>query len=148
MVYSFESHCLKVLKASGAKLTSPRRSVIRVLSQSRQALTARDVLEKIDKTKDLENVDPVSVYRVLDLLAQLDLIHQVKPEGRYVICRHLHCGTSLHILTRCQDCGQTEELDLPPPVIQPLLQFLQKESLFETRQHHFQIDGCCQTCRR
>lgn len=147
-LHPFENHCLEVLKGSGARITQARRAVIRVLAEAQVPLSPKEILQRIDSSNSLENIDPVSVYRVLDRLIELNLIHLVNPGGQYVACEHIHCHAPLHVLTNCVTCGQTSEVDVPKDASQAFLQFLNTQSMFSPLQHHFQIDGYCKKCRK
>ena len=105
--------CMDLLKDSGSRVTSTRRAVMRCLAEAPQALSPKAILELMKSNPNSPAIDLVTIYRILNTFAQLGLIHQVAPAGEFMACTHLDCSTKLHALTRCQVCGNTEELDVP-----------------------------------
>lgn len=140
--------CTEVLKTHGARITQPRLAVLQCLADSTQPLSPKDILENIQTRKDLGNVDQVSVYRILDKLLKLNLIHQISPQGQFVACGHIECQAPLHILTHCQSCTETQELHVPDGVLAPMLWYLKEEYHFSPHNHYFQIDGTCKSCQQ
>ncbi len=142
----YEELCIQKLKASGARITQPRLAVIRCLAHSKDPLTPREILEEMAKDKDLAKIDQVSVYRIIEALQALGLVHQIFPSGGFVACSHLECSLDLHLLTRCVACGTTAELDVPDAVLAPMRWYLTEELGFAIKEHFIQIDGTCAKC--
>ena len=139
-------NCETALKDSGARITKPRRAVIRCLSSADGALTPREILEVILKDKESEDIDQVSVYRILETLSSLGLVHQVFPSGGYIACFHIRCDKKHHVLIRCSSCETTSELDVPEETLSPMFWFLEKEVGFSPTGHVFQVNGYCKDC--
>ena len=137
--------CMAVLKASGNRVTEPRKAVIRCLVMATNALSPKEILAAVENDKTGPDIDQVTVYRILDTFSQLGLVHQVA-DGVYMACMHLDCRVELHALTRCQKCGAAEELDVPAEMISPLVWYLDHEVNFNHTSHFFQIEGICQRC--
>jgi Fur family ferric uptake transcriptional regulator len=95
------------LRRRGLRWTPQRRTVVEVLADADGHLTAAEVLERC-RARDPRTI-PSTVYRTLDVLEELGLVHHghgadgreefhVRPAGRH---GHLHCSV----------CGETWELD-------------------------------------
>lgn len=139
--------CTAALKASGGRITQPRLSVLTCLALASRPLSVREILAALKKDPRARSVDKVSVYRILEALLKLDLVHQIFPSGGFVACAHSRCKGTVHVITRCSRCENTEELDLPESIVEPVLWFLAKEKSFESDRHAFQINGMCAKCR-
>jgi len=138
---NFEEACCQALKADGSRLTSARRSIIRALAQASGPVSAREVINQARK------VDPVSVYRTLDRLAELNMLHPVQPQGSYLPCHHGQCAHASHVLLACRKCGHLAEIHLPDEILGPLFWYLSETHHFKGDHHLFQINGLCRECQ-
>jgi Fur family ferric uptake transcriptional regulator len=144
----FIGYCRERLKEAGNRVTQPRMAVVECLAQANTPLSPVQVFDKVSKTRKDLRVDKVTVYRVLETLHQLDLVHQVGPDGLFIACRHPGCNVSFHVMTSCQNCGQTTEHDVPEGVVAPLQWYLVERMKFLPREHFFQVNGCCASCAK
>jgi Fe2+ or Zn2+ uptake regulation protein len=140
--------CKRALKAAGARVTKPRISVILCLSAASKPLSARDVFEQISERSDLVAVDQVTIYRILEMLSDLGLVHQVFPTGGYMACFHSKCFHAQHVLTRCVKCESIDEIDIPQESVAPMLWYLKNQLGFEADEHVFQMNGVCANCEK
>lgn len=147
-VESFLTACKRALRETGARVTQPRISVIRCLAEAAEPLSAREVFERISRDREAANVDQVSVYRILEALSELGLIHQVFPSGGYLPCFHQNCSSTLHVLIRCTSCERVDELDVPQETLAPMVWYLRNEQDFYPDEHLFQMNGLCAACRQ
>jgi Fe2+ or Zn2+ uptake regulation protein len=143
----FEAICQRALKQDGARLTHARLAVIGALAETTRPLSPKDVLSEVKRRSPGEPVDLVSIYRTLEKLRQLELVHRVAPHGAFLPCRHASCGHERHVMMHCRNCAQTKECDIPEAAIRPLLRFLSERWQFGADSHAFQIDGVCEECR-
>ena len=144
---SFLENCSVKIKESGGRVTQPRLAVISCLGGASQPMTARMIFEHLQESEGISNIDQVSVYRTLEMLVGLGLIHQVFPSGGYLACLHHHCEAKSHVLIRCSKCESIDEIDIPAQVIAPLVYYLQDKPGFEPELHAFQMNGVCVRCR-
>ena len=143
----YVTKCQATMRRAGAKITKSRLAVIECLSASTDALTPRQILGAIAEDSSTPDIDQVSVYRVLELLVRLGLVHQIHPSGGYVPCSHIDCPEEMHILSHCVGCDQTEEVDVPKEIFAPVQWFLSTRLNFTPKEHHLQIDGLCIHCK-
>lgn len=143
---AFRETCIRALKQDGAKITNARLSVIEVLAASRQPMTPKEVLHEVVAKSPAGSVDLVSVYRTLDKLAGLALVHEVGPSGGFLPCRHSACGHDHHVILRCTGCAKIIEQDVNEAAMRPLFKFLRENRSFKVTGAAFQIDGLCEDC--
>jgi Fe2+ or Zn2+ uptake regulation protein len=117
-VKAFEEMAIQRMKAKGFRITMPRVQVIRVLAQSRQAMSAYAIHEQILATGG--RIDVVSVYRILSTLLEAQLIHHVGIVDGYLACRldREHCHVTVHIV--CTRTNVVEELEIPDAAIKAI----------------------------
>ena len=110
----FEAGAVDRLKQAGFRVTLPRVQVIRTLAMADKPLSAYGIHQEIIASG--ARVDVVSVYRILETLAKLCLIHHVGIVDGYMACKldDTHESEAEHVV--CTECGRVTELPLPPAV--------------------------------
>ena len=89
---------------SEIKLTKNQALVLEVLESHQSPLTAYTILERLN---DSGLRAPPQVYRALDKLIDLGLIHKLESINSFIACQHRHCTfhnqiTSFAICESCQ----------------------------------------------
>jgi Fe2+ or Zn2+ uptake regulation protein len=51
-------------------------------------------------------------------------------------------------MTRCTECNQVQEIDVPSEVVAPLLFHMKNANRFVPDSHLLHMDGVCEACRR
>ena len=132
---------LDCLQASGYRLTSPRRAVVKTLADSQRALNATEIYDLA--RKQYPSLGLVSVYRTLEKLEELDLFQRVHlPDG----CQAFIAGFRGHQhLLICKKCGHTtffegDDLD-------SLFERVAQESGYQIKEHWLQLFGFCAECQ-
>lgn len=150
-VVSYRDLCIEALRRSGCRITNARIAVIECIAKSNKPLSAPDIFDKLKKSHRASANEPlldkVSVYRVLDALLDLNLVHRVAPTGEYLACNHLQCLNVHHVILRCTECNKVEEIDIPKEVVAPLLSHMQHNLQFIPNSHLLHMDGQCLSCR-
>ena len=136
-----EKELLAAVRNSGLRVTLPRRGICRVLARSNEDfLTASSILEQVRST--MGEIDPSTVYRTLDELDRLGVVHQVRwgehQSKWHVTLDHDH----QHLV--CESCGKT--ITVPLAYLAPLFERLGDELGFRPNIHHFAILGLCRDC--
>jgi Fur family transcriptional regulator, zinc uptake regulator len=91
---------------AGTRLTDPRRRVLSLLADAKTPMKAYDLIAKAGA--DGGAVKPPTVYRALDFLCQIGIIHRIEQDATYVACSHVGHG-QLAALFVCDNChGVTE----------------------------------------
>ena len=97
---------LQTLRASGYKVTRPRKQVLRVLDQAQEPVSPYEI-QKIIEAND-EHLNHVTIYRILDLFCQLNLAHKVFLLNGFVKCS-LGKKEGCHRFMVCRECGALRE---------------------------------------
>jgi Fur family transcriptional regulator, zinc uptake regulator len=102
LIADAEDLCMR----TGTRLTDPRRRVLALLAQAKTPLKAYDLIARAGA--DGGNVKPPTVYRALEFLCELGIVHRIEQDATYVACSHLGHG-HLAALLVCDTChGVTE----------------------------------------
>ena len=76
---------------SGIRFTKRRKQVLSVLLKADAALSAYEIAEQCNVESDTK-MPAMSVYRILDLLQEQNLIHRLEIANKYVSCSHISCS--------------------------------------------------------
>ncbi|MBN8548759.1 MAG: transcriptional repressor [Deltaproteobacteria bacterium] len=135
---------LDTLRASGARITALRSSLIGLFIGSSRPLTAAEILAELKKKKLAPNKS--SVYRELDFLLELGRIIEIDVlEGmkRYE-WQPEHAQHHHHIV--CTQCGVVECIELCFNE-EELSAKVAKKSGFAVTSHVLEFFGVCADCR-
>lgn len=143
---TFAELSIAALKRAGCRVTKQRRAVIDCIAGAKHPLSAPEVYEKLEKSSLESQPDKVSVYRILDTLHELKIVHKVAPSGGYLACNHQACRHSYHIISHCTGCKSVEEMDVPNEVVAPLFFHMKNALKFEPDSHLLHMDGLCDGC--
>jgi len=137
-----EEHLAQELSVAGHRLTRPRRAVLRVVAEATQALTPAQVHEQAQAC--YPQVGLVTVYRTLELLAELGLVRRLHTEGDchgYVL---VAMGAAGHHMV-CTSCHQTVEF--PCTGMEETLAEVERLTGFSIQEHWLELFGLCPACQ-
>lgn len=105
----------KILKDKGVKPTSNRILVLKELSLTTHPVSLADLEER------LSTMDKVSIFRVLELFAEKDVVHVIEDGSRstkYELCHNddAHSVEDQHVHFYCTACKETvcfEDVKVP-----------------------------------
>lgn len=143
---TFRECCLEAMKVSKLRVTKPRLAVIECLERTDIPLSPKSIFEAVKASDEGCEIDQVSVYRILEALNQLGLIHQIFPSGDYLKCHSIHTADSSHVMLNCLACGKADELPLHKGQLDSLFSAIAQEAGFSARSHIVQVNGMCQEC--
>ena len=90
-----------------AKLTRNQKLVFNKLQETKRPLTAYALL---DLLREQGFRAPLQVYRALNKLQELALVHRLETINAFVVCCHVHeAGCSTVAFTLCKSCGEVTE---------------------------------------
>lgn len=140
---------LKVaLKNENHRITKSRLATYEILEKSQLPLSPKDLFEKATE-KGVSSLDLVSVYRNLNLFAQLGLAHKV-PNGKYSSCDQTHeCDRHphAHVILTCESCGKVFESDEHSKEICDVINLLKKSSSKKIGSiSQVTVQGLCKKC--
>lgn len=137
-----EDLLIERIRQAGLRLTLPRRAVVRALVGSDESfISARMIIDHV--LESTGRIEASTVYRVLDDLARIGLVHHIPlrngQSGRWhVTLDHDH----EHLV--CEFCFNT--IEIPKAEFEPLYERLRIEYGFRTNPHHFAFLGFCDKC--
>lgn len=102
----------KACKENDVRLTQKRRQILTLLLLTEKAISAYELI-KLFKTYYEEVLLPMTAYRTLEFLEEVQLAHRLNTENKYVACSHIGCVSS-HELPHffiCQQCFHVNELN-------------------------------------
>ncbi len=134
----YEEHALTELRKAGYRITMPRVQVIRALADTKVALSAYAIHEKIIVGNG--KIDVVSVYRILTTLQDVGLIYHIGIVDGYFPC-YLEGSTSRSAVLVNEQSDQVYELKLPQEVIDEISR-QGAENGFEMSTIKVEIVGC------
>jgi len=131
-----------VLRQHGYKLTPQRRAVIQTIVSTQDHLTPAAIYERVHQAHP--NVGLVTIYRTLEILAELELICEVHAGGS---CRSYTVGApGHHHHLICSNCGRV--VDFTGSDLGQLEQNLSRETGFRIDGHLLEFIGLCQACQK
>jgi Fur family transcriptional regulator, zinc uptake regulator len=127
---------------AGTRLTDPRRRVLTLLAEAKTPLKAYDLIAKAGV--DGGSVKPPTVYRALDFLCQIGIIHRIEQDATYVACSHVGHG-HLAALFVCDVCHGVTEVHVDE--IEHQLSVAAKKTGFALAHLVIEGRGQCETCQ-
>ena len=129
---------LHILKEKGYRLTRTRQEIIKILlANPKKHLSANDLHKKLQKRHF--KCDLATVYRNLNLLSRLGLIHRDNFNEPHAHYEYSH-GHEIHLV--CEKCGQIIEVATKARInIPSQIKFLPKREVTV-------ITGLCSKCKR
>lgn len=126
----------------GMRFTRVRRQVLELIWDSHEPIGAYAILEGL--RDGFPNAAPTTVYRALDFLTELGLIHRIESLNAFVGCSHpreAHTGQFLI----CAACGKAAELD--DPNIEKAISKSADRLGFRAQRQTIEVTGLCPNCQ-
>ncbi|MDZ7825889.1 MAG: Fur family transcriptional regulator [Gammaproteobacteria bacterium] len=124
-----------------ARLTPDRRRVLELVWGSHDVIGAYEILAELQKEDP--SAKPPTVYRALDFLIKLGLIHRIESANGFTRCeepdRHRVCQFLV-----CDECGLVEELH-SRPLARSLTEQAEQSGFHPTWQT-VEVHGLCRNC--
>ncbi len=97
-----------VCQTRGARFTTAREQVFKILAQHDGAIGAYDLLDQLKKVD--ASAKPATIYRALDFLGKQGFVHKIESINSFVMCHHFsECSHPVQLLI-CDNCGYVEEI--------------------------------------
>ncbi|WP_409432849.1 transcriptional repressor [Litorimonas sp. RW-G-Af-16] len=95
-----------VCEAAGERFTPLRAHVLELVISDGGAVKAYDLLDRLKP--EIGSPKPPTVYRALEFLSKLGLIHRVEALNAFIACDHQHDGDLAEFFI-CEVCNAVEE---------------------------------------
>ena len=126
-------------------LTNKQALVRNLLGKTKGPLSAYAILNQLH---DSGFRGPVQVYRALEKLMELGLVHRLESLNAFVACQQRTCdhqSKKTIIFTICEICGSVQEL--VNNGLEHLVRSLEKDIDFLTNRSVIELKGICSTCK-
>ena len=134
---------IQVLKASGYRVTQPRKQVLSALSQAHKPVSPYDIQKTLHKQGN--HLNHVTIYRVLDLFCLLNLAHRVLSLGGFVKCS-LGEKDGCHRFMICRKCGALQEF--ADKALCQEENEIARDLGFHSEHHISEFYGVCSKCQK
>ena len=132
----------RTLSEAGYRVTGSRRAVAEVLARADGPLSHQEILERGRRIHP--DLGLVTVYRTLDLFAELGLTRRVHGEEGCASCMPSSPGH--HHALVCTKCGSAIEFPCEDGIAE-LVAKVEQETDFRVSEHLLQLSGVCGSCR-
>ena len=133
----------KLVRSLGLNNSNQREYVLKILFECDEHLSAEDIALKVKETYNL-NIGIATVYRIISLLEEMNIIKGILIEGMDSKVYELNI-LSHHDHLVCVKCGKIVEFfDAELEKIQELIA---SENGFEMESHNMILYGVCGDCR-
>ena len=130
-----------VCRERGARLTPLRRRVLELVWQSHRAVKAYDLLAALGDAGG--SAKPPTVYRTLEFLMELGLVHRIDSLNAFVGCPQPDHRHSAQFLI-CGGCGEVSEMNAAS--IDRAVTDEAAETGFALSRAIIEVHGKCQRC--
>ena len=133
-----------LLEASGLASTSKRLQVLEVIGNNNSPLSAQQIFDTLQRTA---NINRVTVYRILDLLVDSELVDRINGGGRsFVYGLAPNDNHPAHPHFYCKNCGNLECLN--PESLNVDMQSMERTFPGLIENVEVRVDGVCKNCLR
>ncbi|BDX07956.1 transcriptional repressor [Planctobacterium marinum] len=129
-------------EAKGVRFTSLREKVYALMLEKQGAVGAYDLLDLLKATED--SAKPATVYRSLDFLLEMGLVHKVESDNTFIACHHFDCHHPVQFLI-CESCGIVQEIQSAG-----LKEQLEEQATnlgFKVKKQTIEAHGLCAQCQ-
>ena len=136
-------HALAALREAGYRGGGARTAVVELLGRQECCLTAHEIFDRLRRGR--RPVGIASVYRVLDLLAELKLVKRVDVGGGTARYEAAHPTGEHHHHLVCDDCGRVEAFG--DERLESTLGAIAGRLDYDVGGHEVLLHGACGDCR-
>ena len=127
---------------SDISLTKNQSLVLGVLSSANAPLSAYAIL---DSLKEEGFRAPLQVYRAIEKLQELSLVHRLESLNAFVACKDPGCsGHQITAFAICNDCTRVEEIS--DHKLTEMLEAISAEKNFSLESSVVELSGKCRDC--
>jgi Fur family transcriptional regulator, zinc uptake regulator len=122
-------------------LTRNQSLVLDTLAHADGPLSAYTIL---DRLRDSGFRAPLQVYRALEKLTGMGLVHRLESLNAFVACAHQHCHGGIIAFAICEKCGRVDEFS--DEIVVERLSSWAGEHGFRPHKTAIEIRGTCARC--
>lgn len=140
---TWTDHALRTLAAAGHRTSGPRFEVLEAMASLGCATSAREIADLLRERGS--GVGLASIYRALDLLDRLDLVHRIDVGEGVARFEPAHQSGEHHHHMVCDSCGAV--VGFEDDALERAIQRLSKRVDFAIAAHDVTLHGECPSCR-
>lgn len=137
-------HAEAAMADAGLRSGGARRAVVGVLAQQDCCLSAAEIHDALEAAPG-PTPGRASVYRALDTLADLHLVHRVDLGGQVAKYEPAHPDGEHHHHAVCRTCGAVTPIE--DAALEAALHQLADRLAFQVDAHDITLHGYCARCR-
>jgi Fur family ferric uptake transcriptional regulator len=138
----WSDHVRDELRRSGARTGGARDEVIAYLERQDCCLSAQELFDGL--RDEGRTVGIASVYRILEQLSDLGLVHRVDLGGSVTRFEPALPGGEHHHHLVCDECGRVETFD--EPALEQALEKVAGSRGYDLAEHDVVLHGACAEC--
>ena len=128
----------------GERLTPARLGAYAELLAGQRALTAYELIALLEARQE-RKIAPLTVYRHLEFLTRVGLVHRIESTQSYLPCDHPQDSHESQYLL-CSDCGRVEEVHSKH--LESVLEKLASKRGFRASRAVIELSGVCGDCEQ
>ena len=116
-----------------------------LLSKAKGPLSAYNILYDL---RDHGFRGPTQVYRVLEKLLKIGMVHRIESMNAFVACQQEKCdekNKEINLFTICEICGSVQEL--LNNGLKNIVKSLSKDNNFLLKNSVLELNGVCSKCK-
>ncbi|EIT69010.1 MULTISPECIES: Fur family transcriptional regulator [Hydrocarboniphaga] len=127
---------------AGEQLTPARINAYAELVAQGRAVSAYELLALLE-TREGRKLAPLTVYRQLEFLTRVGLVHRLASTQSFLVCEHPdHPHEGLYLV--CSSCGRADELESDS--LTQLIGKAAKSRGFKSEKRIVEVQGTCHDC--
>lgn len=131
----------KVFKERGLAFTFLRKKILKLVLESHIPFGAYDILAKLKL--ESESAKPITVYRILDLFLENNVVHKIESQNKFLACSHPGENHNCWFLI-CNNCNNIQELCSSK--LKDAIDSECKNYNFTLKKTILEINGICRIC--
>lgn len=133
---------IDLLESGGVENTPNRLAVLEIVGNSASPLTAQEVCDTLNRNRD---VNRVTVYRILEILVEKQLLERISGGDRaYRYGMGVRADKAHHPHFYCTRCGNME--CLKSEILDLDMDSFERTFTGEVQKVEIRIDGVCKNC--
>jgi len=138
-----------ICQEQGARLTPLRKQVLLLIWQSHKPLGAYTLIDMLAESEQ-RRVAPPTVYRALEFLLELELIHRINSLNAYIGCvspqsHHGSSSTAANYFFICSQCHNSQEVI--DTALGKAISNAGQPFDFVSQQQWLEVTGLCRDCK-
>ena len=133
-------------KGTGRGLTKHRQRILEILIKAQSPMSAYELVDAYNESAQTPIV-AMSVYRILEFLESVKLVHRLKSANRYIACNSISgvCEHQTSVFLICKSCQKIEEIHSSADNLQFLRGQIEAKG-FAAKDSQIEVATLCKAC--